>query len=235
MQPDNVGGVRARADALLELVKTVDPDVVAMQECNRLMNPAAAEAAGWHAHIDYGVCILSRHRIGRVDARDPRDMWARNGSAAGDRPLSGIGDARAGGAPPEPPPRDGARRDRRGDGRQKWKGVPQARPTCSSARSSRGSLASGRRGRRPRFASWSVISTCRWRARSTATTGRRSPTPSRRRASGSGARRRRTGTGFRSTTCSSGEGGSVGAPGSGQRLGGDHRPIIAGIFNWVGG
>ncbi len=79
----NLGGGHADPAAIAPLLDEIAPDVALFQECQTPIGAArpALEQRGWHVDDKHwGSCIVSRHPIVTVDARDPRDMWDIGGS-----------------------------------------------------------------------------------------------------------------------------------------------------------
>jgi endonuclease/exonuclease/phosphatase (EEP) superfamily protein YafD len=78
----NVGGGEIHAEDIAPLLEEVGPDVAVFQECGTLFGQArrSLEERGWHVGVEYGSCLASRFPIRAVDARDPRDVWQKNGS-----------------------------------------------------------------------------------------------------------------------------------------------------------
>ena len=72
------GGPPVSIEFLVRTLEEAGVDVAAFQECKTEWAPASTHA--WHTHSIYGMCLFSRFPIRKVDVRDPRDMWQRNGA-----------------------------------------------------------------------------------------------------------------------------------------------------------
>src|SRR5262249_49871251 len=64
------------------LLDEIGADVALFQECQHLVEGARGPLTqhGFHVDVQGGSCIASRFPIGKIDIRDPRDVWRMNGS-----------------------------------------------------------------------------------------------------------------------------------------------------------
>ncbi|WP_437680264.1 endonuclease/exonuclease/phosphatase family protein [Sorangium sp. So ce131] len=77
----NLGRVKLASDPVRALLAELSPDVAAFQECS----PPADRVSpidGYTLHVDYNTCLLTRYPIRKVDARDRKDVWQKDGSGA---------------------------------------------------------------------------------------------------------------------------------------------------------
>lgn len=81
----NAEGRRAEALGVPAFVDDVRPDVLVIQECGDRTEHLARGFPGWAVHGDLGMCVISRHPIRTIEARDRADAWARGGNGAVDR------------------------------------------------------------------------------------------------------------------------------------------------------
>jgi vancomycin resistance protein VanJ len=78
----NIGGGRFEPAELERLVTEIAPDIAGFQECGGLVDARRFRELGFHVHESRSQCLLSRHPIRTSEVRDPRDVWAMNGSGA---------------------------------------------------------------------------------------------------------------------------------------------------------
>jgi vancomycin resistance protein VanJ len=84
----NADGGRQLAIDLPIVLASLDPDVVALQECGEDLTRAVRAVAGWHHHSANGLCFLSRYPIRDSSVMDRTALEAvRNGAA----PIGGSG------------------------------------------------------------------------------------------------------------------------------------------------
>jgi endonuclease/exonuclease/phosphatase (EEP) superfamily protein YafD len=78
----NIGGGEIDPAGLAPLLEETGADVALFQECQAIVEKArpSLEQHGFHVDAQYGSCIASRFPIGKIDVRDPRDVWRMNGS-----------------------------------------------------------------------------------------------------------------------------------------------------------
>ncbi|WP_438021845.1 endonuclease/exonuclease/phosphatase family protein [Sorangium sp. So ce233] len=69
-------------DRLKGFVAETRPDVLALQECATPEPELTAAFPGWFVHVDRGMCLVSRHRLLKVESRDRRDVWNAGGHGA---------------------------------------------------------------------------------------------------------------------------------------------------------
>jgi vancomycin resistance protein VanJ len=79
----NVEGGRAVATELPLLLEAWHPDVVLFQECGEELATATERMAGWHAHHDHGLCMLSRFPIASAEPMDRSTLERVKQDAAG--------------------------------------------------------------------------------------------------------------------------------------------------------
>ena len=66
----NAAGRPEVAERMVPLLAEWRPDIVAIQECGGLLGDGASDAPGWHAHVDRGLCLLSRYPIRAAEGMD---------------------------------------------------------------------------------------------------------------------------------------------------------------------
>jgi endonuclease/exonuclease/phosphatase (EEP) superfamily protein YafD len=76
----NAEGKPVAALGLSAFAFDVRPDVIALQECRDPAEDLAKAFPGWAVHADLEMCLLSRHPIRKVEARDRADVWERGGN-----------------------------------------------------------------------------------------------------------------------------------------------------------
>ncbi|AUX41286.1 endonuclease/exonuclease/phosphatase [Sorangium cellulosum] len=77
----NLGRVKLASEAVGALLTELSPDVAAFQECSP-PGDRVSPFAGYTLHVDYNTCLLTRYPIRKVDARDRKDVWQKDGSGA---------------------------------------------------------------------------------------------------------------------------------------------------------
>jgi vancomycin resistance protein VanJ len=88
VQPDlrvltyNVGGGVLDPGRIGAWLDSLAPDVAVFQECSAAFEAAKPALAqrGWQVDVQYGSCMASRHRIRKVEVRDPKEIHKMGGS-----------------------------------------------------------------------------------------------------------------------------------------------------------
>jgi vancomycin resistance protein VanJ len=77
----NLGGM-ADPRALVHWLESVAPDVAVFQECAQLLEASRKTLfeRGWQIEVRQGSCMVGRHSIRRVEARDQTAIWKMYGS-----------------------------------------------------------------------------------------------------------------------------------------------------------
>lgn len=81
----NSDGDRTPIGKLRDLIRAVDPQIVAVQECERDLHDFETE--GWHAHREHELCLLSRFPISSFEVRDTDEIRALGGHGSAVRYL----------------------------------------------------------------------------------------------------------------------------------------------------
>lgn len=76
----NIDGMDPRDPRFLAVLREVDPDVIALQEC--IPKDHNFAISGYFTDFEEQICLISRFPILKVDARDRTDVWERGGSGA---------------------------------------------------------------------------------------------------------------------------------------------------------
>ncbi len=76
----NMGQIRQPEAALLDLVAQVNPDVLALQECDPDAARHLANADHWNIVLHQSSCIATRLKVIASEQRDPEAIWKLGGS-----------------------------------------------------------------------------------------------------------------------------------------------------------
>ena len=78
----NIGGGVVDPGRIAAWLDSLAPDVAVFQECSAAIEAARPALAqrGWQVEVQYGSCMASRHRIRKVEARDPKEIHKMGGS-----------------------------------------------------------------------------------------------------------------------------------------------------------
>lgn len=87
-QPDfrvltyNIGGGDLDAGRIAPWLDSLAPDAAVFQECSVAIEQAkpALVKSGWRVEVQQGSCMVSRHRIRKVEVRDTAEIWKMGGS-----------------------------------------------------------------------------------------------------------------------------------------------------------
>ena len=77
----NVQELRITDKATEKVVAELDVDILVLEEC-RSARAGISKLYGYHVATVLGLCLFSRFPILELKGRDPKDVWARNGTGA---------------------------------------------------------------------------------------------------------------------------------------------------------